>query len=143
MRSTLATAIVAAISTTAPHHIAAQKHHPGCNTRRCDRHIDRLWARRHRTPSHFQLHPNLGSTAIASWFDDSGGTACGTHYALGVANKELACGTRVELCANRCATVVVEDRGPFIAGRTWDLNPGAKTALGCGDICAVSARVMR
>lgn len=78
---------------------------------------------------------------VASWYEDAGGTACGTHYALGVANKTLACGTRVELCHAGCEIVTVEDRGPFIAGRTWDLNAGAKAGIGCSDICNVTARV--
>lgn len=82
------------------------------------------------------------SSAGASWFDDAGGTACGTHYSLGVANKELPCGTRVELCASRCAVVVVEDRGPFVAGRVWDLNAGAKEATGFGDVGSVRYRVL-
>jgi len=47
------------------------------------------------------------------------------------------------MCARRCATVTVEDRGPFIAGRDWDLNPGAKTALGFGDVGQVRYRVIR
>jgi len=110
-------------------------HHPECETARCARHADRLWARHHPPP------PAPTLEALASWYDDAGGTACGTHYALGVAHKTLACGTRVELCHDGCEVAVVEDRGPFIAGREFDLNPGAKSAIGCSDLCAVRWRL--
>lgn len=59
-----------------------------------------------------------------------------------MAHKTLPCGTRVLLCARRCAVVRVEDRGPFIAGRVWDLNPGAKSATGFGDTGNVHYRIM-
>jgi rare lipoprotein A len=81
-------------------------------------------------------------SAGASWYDDSGPTACEAHYALGVANKTLPCGTRVEICAARCAVVTVQDRGPFVEGREWDLNVGAKEAIGFGDTGEVRTRVL-
>lgn len=81
-------------------------------------------------------------SAIASWFDDAGSTACGTHYALGVANKELACGTRVEFCVSSCAVATVEDRGPYVEGRMWDLNAGLKAAIGASDLGPVRFRVI-
>jgi hypothetical protein len=77
------------------------------------------------------------ATAVASWYEDAGGTACGTHYRDGVAHKTLPCGTFVRMCAVRCVTATVQDRGPFIAGREFDLNPGLKADIGCGDICTV------
>lgn len=80
--------------------------------------------------------------AEVSWYDDSGSTACGTHYTLGVANKELPCGTRVELCAARCATATVDDRGPFVAGRLFDLNANTKAATGAADLGPVRWRVI-
>lgn len=40
---------------------------------------------------------------------------------LGVANKKLPCGTYLRLCARRCVTVRVLDRGPYIPGRSFDL----------------------
>jgi rare lipoprotein A len=82
------------------------------------------------------------ATATASWYNDAESTACGTHYALGVANKELPCGTRVEFCASRCAVGTVEDRGPFAAGRMWDLNAGLKEAIGASDLGPVRYRVL-
>lgn len=129
MLSEIAVAAVAAVGSqhaTTPHH-----HARGCRTDRCDRIVGRRWWERH--------HPEAGwPEALASWYDDAEGTACGTHYPLGVANKTLPCGTRVRLChGGACETVVVEDRGPFIAGRTFDLNPGAKAGIGCSDLCTV------
>jgi rare lipoprotein A (peptidoglycan hydrolase) len=84
----------------------------------------------------------MGEPEGASWFDDSEGTACGFHAALGVAHKTLPCGTRVELCYSSCAVVTVEDRGPYVDGREWDLNPAARDAIGFGDTGRVRARVL-
>ena len=114
----------------------AAHHRPGCLTVRCDHHADIIYFRRHRPK-----YP--ASEAVASWYDDAGGTACGTHYPIGVANKELPCGTRVLLCHAGCEVAVVEDRGPFVAGRLFDLNPGAKEAIACSDICTVKWQVVR
>jgi rare lipoprotein A len=41
---------------------------------------------------------------------------------FGVAHKTLPCGTRLRLCAGRCVTVRVIDRGPFEPGREFDLT---------------------
>lgn len=55
-------------------------------------------------------------------------TACGLAYTkqlLGVAHRTLPCGTRVEFRYNgRTAIVPVVDRGPYVAGRIWDLSGG-------------------
>lgn len=50
---------------------------------------------------------------------------------LGVAHKSLPCGTKVTFrYRGRAVTVPVVDRGPYIAGRTWDLTARTKRALG-------------
>jgi rare lipoprotein A (peptidoglycan hydrolase) len=96
------------------------------------------------TPAATRAAATITSTgSVASWYQDEGGTACGTHYQQGVANKTLPCGTRVQLCHAGCEVAVVEDRGPFVEGREFDLNPGAKAAIACSDICSVRWRVMR
>jgi len=74
-------------------------------------------------------------TSHASVFDaiDLGGdVACGSFYGgLIVAHKYLPCGTRVRfLYRGRKRTARVADRGPFIAGRTWDLDVRLQRALG-------------
>src|SRR5947207_12523833 len=57
-------------------------------------------------------------------------TACGqilTTTLRGVANRTLPCGTLVTFrnpANGRTATVPVVDRGPYVAGRTWDLTGG-------------------
>jgi hypothetical protein len=67
----------------------------------------------------------------ASWYDDSGATACGFHAGDGVANRDLPCGTKVRFrYGGRSVTAVVDDRGPFVAGRDWDLNQNTAAALG-------------
>jgi rare lipoprotein A (peptidoglycan hydrolase) len=49
---------------------------------------------------------------------------------LGVANKTLPCGTEVIFrYGNRAVRVPVIDRGPYIAGREWDLSGAAAEAL--------------
>lgn len=98
----------------------------------------------HRSRCHPIRCSALGSPEGASWFCDScESTACGFHAALGVAHKTLPCGTRVELCYRaRCAVVTVEDRGPYVWPREWDLNPASKEAIGFGDTGDVRARVL-
>lgn len=50
---------------------------------------------------------------------------------LGVANKYLPCGTKVTFRhAGRSVTVPVIDRGPFVAGREYDLTAATAQAIG-------------
>jgi rare lipoprotein A len=61
-------------------------------------------------------------------------TACGyelTRTIIGVAHRTLPCGTMVTFRYNgRTVTAPVIDRGPYVAGRTWDLTYGACSAIG-------------
>lgn len=76
--------------------------------------------------------------AVASWYDDAGSTACGFHAYYGVANRTLPCGTRVTfIYGGRKVNAVVDDRGPFVAGRDWDLNQNTAGALGFGGVDTV------
>jgi rare lipoprotein A len=69
--------------------------------------------------------------SVASWYQDGGNTACGFHAGLGVANKSLPCGTKVRFRhAGHTVTATVDDRGPYVGGRTWDLNQDTAAALG-------------
>lgn len=69
--------------------------------------------------------------SIASWYNDGGTTGCGFHAYYGVANKSLPCGTQVTFDVNgRRVTATVDDRGPYVAGREWDLNQNTAAALG-------------
>lgn len=76
--------------------------------------------------------------SVASWYDDGGSTACGFHAYYGVANRSLPCGTRVRfMSGGRAVTAVVDDRGPFVSGREWDLNQNTAAALGFSGVGAV------
>jgi hypothetical protein len=82
--------------------------------------------------------------SVASWYQDGGSTACGFHAGLGVANLSLPCGTRVRFrFGGRSVTAVVDDRGPFVGGREWDLNQATAAALGFGGVGTVWAAVLR
>lgn len=63
-------------------------------------------------------------------------TACGgtlTPSTVGVANKSLPCGTKVTFRhRGRTVTAKVIDRGPYAAGREWDLTSALKAKLGFG-----------
>ncbi len=80
---------------------------------------------------------NVYHLAGASWYGGGGGLACGgelTSSTLGVANKTLPCGTIVTLhYGDRTIRVPVVDRGPYVAGREYDLTEATKRALGFGD----------
>jgi rare lipoprotein A len=80
---------------------------------------------------------NVFRLAGASWYGGGGGLACGgslTSSTLGVANKTLPCGTLVTLrYGGHTVRVPVIDRGPYVAGREFDLTEATKQALGFGD----------
>jgi hypothetical protein len=74
-------------------------------------------------------------TSVASVYTDYGGPlACGGRLArnqLGVAHKSAPCGALITFrYAGRVLRVPVIDRGPYIAGREWDLTGAAAEALG-------------
>ena len=84
---------------------------------------------------------NVFRLAEASWYGGGGTMACGgslTSSTLGVANKTLPCGTLVTLrYGSRSIRVPVVDRGPYVAGREFDLTEATKDALGFGGTGAV------
>jgi len=49
---------------------------------------------------------------------------------LVVAHKTMPCGTRVRVCYTRCVTARVRDRGPYVAGRDFDLSLETADAAG-------------
>ena len=75
-----------------------------------------------------------------SWYGPGfygNGGACGmipgglTPETVGVAHRTLPCGTKVTFRYNgRTVTTRVIDRGPYVAGRTWDMTKGLCTLLG-------------
>jgi hypothetical protein len=140
-------------------HPAIHEHPPvGCNTLACER---RVRAHQHRVRYHCDQHPHcfrrvrrhrrfllrraIASMAVAtaSWYYDAGATASGRHYRYGFASLRYGSewGKHVRFCYRmRCTTGRLDDHGPYIAGRTFDLNPALKQALGCSDLCAVHYR---
>jgi rare lipoprotein A (peptidoglycan hydrolase) len=80
--------------------------------------------------------PKSGNhVSVASVFTDYGlGLACGGvlgRNQLGVAHKTAPCGTLITFTyGGRSLTVPVIDRGPYIAGREWDLTGATAAALG-------------
>ena len=75
---------------------------------------------------------NVFEPTVASWYyDDTGATACGFQAHYGVANRTLPCGTKVTFRnGSHEVTATVDDRGPFVSGRTWDLGINTRNALG-------------
>ena len=106
-----------------------------------------------RTPGHYRVRARPVSSAsgdpsptrllyiyrtvLASWYGPGfygNRTACGqtfTSRLLGVANRTLPCGKRVTIrYGDRAITVPVVDRGPYVAGRDYDLTEATKNYLG-------------
>jgi peptidoglycan lytic transglycosylase len=71
------------------------------------------------------------------------GVACGGTLmpgTMGVAHKTLPCGTEVKLRYHgRSVTVPVIDRGPYVAGRDYDLTEAVKEKLGFPGVGTVLA----
>jgi rare lipoprotein A (peptidoglycan hydrolase) len=87
---------------------------------------------------------NVYRRANASWYGPGlygNHLACGGRLSdsvRGVAHKTLPCGTRVMLRkGDRIVRARVVDRGPFVAGREFDLTPAVKRALGFGSTGSV------
>ena len=74
-----------------------------------------------------------------SWYGPGfygNGGACGMipgglqPTTIGVAHRTLPCGTKVTFrYAGHTVTTMVIDRGPYVAGRTWDMTRGLCAAL--------------
>ena len=71
------------------------------------------------------------------------GVACGGTLmpdTMGVAHKTLPCGTKVKLRYHgRTVTVPVIDRGPYVAGRDYDLTEATRDRLGFPGVGTVLA----
>lgn len=71
-------------------------------------------------------------SSVASVFNAAGepALACRRYSGYIVAHKSLPCGSRVRFCYRGCAWARVGDRGPYIGGRTWDLDTSLAGAIG-------------
>lgn len=90
---------------------------------------------------------HAGQRMVASFYGHgeklSHHTASGAVFnphALTAAHKTLPFGTHLRVCHRGCATVVVNDRGPFVRGRSLDLSYGAARAIGMGSTSSVSVQ---
>lgn len=95
------------------------------------------------------VSPDGWSIARVSWYGPGfygNTTASGKVLettSMFVAHRTLPFGTRIEFSYNGVTAVgVVEDRGPFSAGREFDLGPGLASALGFGGVDSVSYRIL-
>jgi rare lipoprotein A len=82
-------------------------------------------------------HLTVYESSIATWYGPGffgRQTACGielTETTIGVAHRELPCGTQVQIALrDRVIVVPVIDRGPFANGADWDLTQAAAQQLG-------------
>jgi hypothetical protein len=133
--------VAVAHATTNPHGYFLERFWP----RRLGRHTLRLHTAG-LTAGHTTLVGRVATVyhqVIASWYGGAGMTACGQPLGaatLGVANKTLPCGTMVSLhYGGRTVRVPVIDRGPYVAGRDYDLTYATKLALGAGDVSQIWA----
>jgi len=88
-------------------------------------------------------------SAKVSWYGPGfyGNTMAGggtlTPSSMVVAHRSLAFGTKIEFSYNgRTCVAVVQDRGPFIASRIFDLGPGTAKALGFSGVGTVKYRIL-
>jgi rare lipoprotein A len=86
-----------------------------------------------------------GSRMVASFYGHgerlSRHTASGAVFnphAYTAAHRSLPFGTHLRVCHNGCVTVTVNDRGPFVRGRSLDLSYGAARAIGMGSTKSIS-----
>lgn len=93
--------------------------------------------RRMRASASVSRHLTSYREAAASYYGPGlygGGLACGGTLqpgTLGVASKTLPCGARVKfLYRGETITVPVVDRGPYVAGRDFDLTAATRERLG-------------
>ena len=94
------------------------------------------------------------SKVKASWYDcakpgecsKSKRTANGEQFnpnALTAAHKTLPFGTRVQVTHKGKSVIVrINDRGPFIKGRSIDLSRAAARKIGCHGVCVVTIKVL-
>ena len=94
--------------------------------------------------------PAAAETAVASWYGPGfhgRTTASGerfNQYAMTAAHKTLPFGSVVRVTyKGRSVTVRINDRGPFIKGRSLDLSKAAARRIGCAGVCRVKMTVVR
>lgn len=94
--------------------------------------------------ANFGGHRNRGSNLVASFYGHgehlSRHTASGAVFnprAFTAAHRSYPFGTVLHVCHRGCVNVTVNDRGPFVRGRSLDLSYGAARAIGMGSTSSV------
>ena len=102
----------------------------------------------------FVALPTQANAVVASWYDcnqpgecsKSRRTASGERFnpnTLTAAHKTLPFGTKVRITyKGRSVVVRINDRGPFVRGRTIDLSRAAAKSIGCHGVCNVQMSVI-
>ena len=84
----------------------------------------------------FSVSASSAGTMLASWYGPGfhGRTTANGEvynmYGLTAAHKTLPFGTKLLVCYQRCTTVRINDRGPYIGARELDLSYGAAKEVG-------------
>ena len=87
-------------------------------------------------------------TAVASWYGRESGpkTASGERFnpaAMTAAHRTLPFGTLVQVTyRGRSVVVRINDRGPFVRGRSIDLSEGAAKRIGLDGVGTVEMHVV-
>ena len=63
-------------------------------------------------------------------------------HGMTAAHKTLPFGTRLRVCLRSCVVVRINDRGPFVRGRSLDLSRCAAAAIGLSGVASVRVEVM-
>lgn len=79
--------------------------------------------------------PAFAETVTASFYGSESGsrTASGARFnphGMTAAHRTLPFGTILKVCRDGCVTVTINDRGPFVRGRSLDLAEGAARRIG-------------
>ena len=81
---------------------------------------------------------------LASYYTDGGGGACqiaDVQSGYRFASLFLPCGQMIRMCHGaNCVDAQMSDHGPYVEGRTFDLNDNLRAALACGGLCYVTWR---
>ena len=111
---------------TTRHVAVTRKHHVPGRTR---------YALGRKSRGHFNGDGETKSSGVASFYGHDSATASGEKFdpnQLTAAHRTLPFGTRLRvtnLANGRSVTVRVNDRGPFVRGRTVDVSSSAAAAL--------------
>ena len=95
------------------------------------------------------LTANSGYAEVASVYGGVDGR-CGSRTANGervncaaITHRTLPFGAEVKVCHRGCVVVRINDRGPFVSGRHFDLTPAAARAIGLDDVGHVTIALER